>query len=127
MTFTVPNDHIARTGLPYPSFPGGRMSLAGLGAPCADSGTCGPNPCGWFDNIWISDACRSFCQCSDPTSWGSVGVVQATANEAGSIIGGAVGNAAGAAAQGVGNQLNSLTGYIMLGFGALILLTALKG
>ena len=29
---------------------------------------CGANPCGWFDNVWLSDACQSYLGCADPTN-----------------------------------------------------------
>lgn len=122
---------VTRTGLPALSLPGPR-GMSGLGT-CADSGTCGPNPCTWWDNVWISDACRKFCQCSDPASWGAVGADVALGQElvgAAGVVGSAVGSAAGSAiggtAQGIGNQLNSVTGYVMIGTGALLLLMLLK-
>ncbi len=61
MTLTVRNDHIARTGLPYPSYPGGRMSLGSL-----PNTSCGSDPCTWFDNIWVRDGCLSYLRCADP-------------------------------------------------------------
>lgn len=132
MTLSIANDHIARTGLPYPTIPNyGRMSLSGLGAlgaPCADSGTCGENPCTWWDNVWISDACRNFCKCSEPASWGAVGADVALGNElvsAAGVVGKAIGSAVGGTAQGIGSQLD-ISGYILLGIGAFVLILAMK-
>ncbi len=118
---------LTKTGLPH-------LSLNGLGlGTCNDSGACGENPCGWFDNIWISDACRNFCKCSDPTSWGAIGADVALGQEvvgAAGVIGSAAGTAVGNAVGGVGAGVSSTAGplftYSLIAIGALAVFMLLK-
>lgn len=57
----------------------------GMGALSAD---CGVNPCTWLDEIWASDTCKTYMQCSDPTSVIATGsIVTSALAQTGAAVG----------------------------------------
>jgi hypothetical protein len=47
-----------------PRRPGCTPRAAGLG----DAAACPANPCTWWDDVYLGDACMSYLQCADPTN-----------------------------------------------------------
>lgn len=65
-----------------------RIGMGALGQTPSD---CGPNPCTWFDEIWASDACKTYMQCADPTGVIATGsVVTSALEQTGSAVGAGV-------------------------------------
>ena len=85
------------------------MRLTGLGSSLpssfANSDTCGPNPCNWWDDVWARDACIQFLECAYPNDPTTIGFQQGAAAGAGAAAGQAVGGAVSAAGTGLATGL----------------------
>lgn len=105
-------------------------NLAGLGG--LGDAACGNDPCGFFDYIWVSDACSSYLDCEGMppmTFAGQLGagvesITQGTGEVLGEVTSGVAG-AAGQAAQGLFS--NVTTDLVLLGIGGLALFLLAKG
>ncbi len=64
----------------------------GLGDTAYDS--CGPNPCGFWDYIYASDACLNYKLCAFPNDPTTILESQGLIAGSGTILGGTVGQAA---------------------------------
>ncbi len=75
--------------------------MRGLG----DTSDCGVNPCTWWDNLWMRDACLQYRTCVNPNDPMATLVTQGTivggAEVVGSTIGTAIGSGTQAAVQGL--------------------------
>lgn len=90
-----------------------------------DTTSCGTNPCGFFDSIYVSDACLGYKLCATPYDPTTILESQGLIAGAGTVIG-------GTAAQTISNTVSSLftdpeTGGInittlLIGFGILVYL-----
>lgn len=85
------------------------MRLHGLGSSLpssfADSGTCGTNPCNWWDDIYARDACISFLNCAYPNDPTTIGFNRGAIVGAGAAAGQAVGGTVEAAGEGLATGL----------------------
>lgn len=93
------------------------MSFVGMGqlAPGpASTPSCGPNPCGFLDYIWASDACVAYNCCAAPTSTFCVATSQGALTAAAQAAGGAAADAAseigGGLVAGAANSIAASTG-----------------
>lgn len=95
-----------------------------------DVTSCGENPCGLTDYVYVSTPCCHYLQCADP---GDARIVNLDANcnaipilpQVGTEIGQTVGNAVGAAIGGAASTAAGQTGYIPLVIGGVAILAAL--
>jgi hypothetical protein len=93
------------------------MSLVGMGQVDPTLGAsvtgvatpCGADPCGFFDYIWLSNACQAYLGCADPTNALYVGATQGALAVVGNAAGSAVGTVATSTASGIASGLASST------------------
>ena len=106
------------------------MRIGNLGvfpSTVADSPTCGPNPCGLWDDLgsgWQqspTDPCSLFMQCAAPTDSSTIamtkGMTAGMADVVGQAAGAVVGGAASGLTSGIGSGLansTTLTGWLLL-------------
>lgn len=87
-----------------------RISIAGLG----DAPDCGTDPCTWWDNVWVRDACLTYLGCANPADIRYIGAKQGAGAAAGAAVGqefgGAISGAAKGFASGVGGGAGGSTG-----------------
>ncbi len=97
--------------------------------------SCGENPCGVSDYIWVGDTCLNYLGCADPTNGLYVGAKQggltvasqAAGSAAGTITSNVVGGVLGGAVSGVSNSSGLSPMVIVAGAAAaLTLLLMLK-
>jgi hypothetical protein len=100
------------------------LNLRGLGDTAATvPSACGDNPCGLWDDIYVSDACAAYLACAGlpPMTFSaqlSAGV-QSITQGAASVVGSAVAGTASGITGGLG-----IGGTVLLGVGALMALVA---
>ena len=97
--------------------------------------SCGDNPCTWWDDVYLRDACKAFLTCSNPADpllvMTNQGLIVGGAQVVGSTVGQAVSTGVESAAAGV--AVNPSTGQInwmtigLIAAAALILLPRLVG
>jgi hypothetical protein len=107
----------------------GLGNLGSLGTSTTDLSvpSCGDNPCTWWDEVWVRDACLTFLRCADPSNPLVVsmdqGFTAGVAAEAGQIAGSAVSGAASGLKSSLG-----IPGWAILGgiaIGGLVLIQTL--
>ena len=96
---------------------------------------CGTNPCTWWDDIYVRDACLNYLACADPTNPLYVGATKGGLYLAGQAVGSAAGTAVteltGGAASGIASAANaSPTSLAIIGgvaiLGLFVLIMAVK-
>jgi hypothetical protein len=93
-------------------------SLGSLGTSTTDlvNADCGPNPCTWWDEVWVRDPCLAFLRCADPNNPLVIGMdkgfTAGAAAEAGQITGSVLSSAGQALGEGIGGAAKGLgTGF----------------
>lgn len=102
--------------------------IHGLG-PGPDVASCGENPCGVLDYVYLSDACMGYLGCAEPTNKLYVGATKGGLYVAGQAVGGAVTEVAGGAAEGAAAATGVPIFVWYIGaavFGFLLLKSAIK-
>jgi len=100
---------------------GQSTSITALNAP-----QCGDNPCTWFDNVWVSDACLNYLQCAQPGNILVTAMNQGTGAAAGQAVGQVATGVVGGAATGIGNTVGTNGALIIAAAAMLALLIVLK-
>jgi hypothetical protein len=118
------------------NFTRGKWRRRGVGADC------GSSPCGWFDEVWVSDTCLAYlqqCSPNDPRviamqSGFVAGVTSAAANEAGAALssvgsnaGSAVGTTLSALATSLFQNADGSTNWVTVGIAGALGLALVKG
>ena|SRR5271165_808021 len=89
------------------------MSLVGMGqlapGPASDP-TCGANPCGMFDYVWLSQTCQDYLGCADPTNALYVGATKGALALVGQTAGTAVGSTVAGVSSGLVSGISASTG-----------------
>ena len=67
--------------------------------PSSATAACGINPCGFWDNVFISDSCLTYQQCLDPGNASTILESQGLIAGGGTVVGTAI-------AQGISNLFN---------------------
>lgn len=114
---------------PGPQLPAGRRR--GMGDTTLPASTCGANPCGFLDWIWVSDACCNYLQCANPSdprifnlnaSCNAQGpLLPAVGTEIGQTVGNAVGSTVGTVGQSIADTTSTGTSLALIGIGVLAL------
>ncbi len=93
-----------------------------------DPSTCGDNPCGLWDDVWVRDSCLNYLATCDPTNLLYVGAVQGGVTAA---VQGTTGAAADAATQALKGTLASFVqnpvGLMLAGGIAFVLISSFTG
>ena len=106
------------------------MRISGLGDTTTDLNVpaCGTvNPCTWWDEVWVRNACLSYLRCADPSNPLVVGMDQGFVAGVTDLIGQEVASGVQGAGTGVARALN-VPGWVILGgvaLGGLILIKTL--
>lgn len=107
-----------------------RISGLGLGNMTTDlvSPECGPNPCTWWDEVWVRDGCLSFLRCADPSNPLVVGMDKGFVAGVTDLVGQEVAAGVSGAAEGIGKGFG-IPGWAILGgiaIGGLLLIQTLR-
>lgn len=82
------------------------LALSGLG----DLQDCGTNPCTWWDNVYLRDACLQYKTCVNPNDpmviLANRGLIVGGAQVVGSTVGGAVGTGVESTVEGIFSSPN---------------------
>lgn len=87
-----------------------RAALPGLGL-----GDCGADPCTWFDQIYIRDACLSYLECANPEDPRVVGVQKGLLPAIGQEAGNVIGQTLGSTASSFGGSTGIPTSFLVVG------------
>lgn len=76
---------------------------------------CGVDECGWWDQVWVRDACLTYLRCANPSDPRVIAMDQGFFTGAGAAVGGAAGQAGRGLLSGLFQNADGTTNFVTVG------------